>query len=195
MQRVRLRRTALRATPRMNTSTQRPEGAGESRSKAAGELTLGLLSGEELGCTPIHCRSEPARDGALTDDQSFPDLRSPTEGARLARDDALTADQSLPDIRSPTVGARLARDDGLTANQSLPDVPNPNCGSQPAGDGALPANQFLPDIPDPTVVTSKLLRRSDDYGLTANTVYHSIKHSDLSHKIFRLSVGSAISSL
>ena len=48
MQRVRLRRTALRATPRMNTSTQPPEGAGRSkaRSKAAGELTLGLLSGE-----------------------------------------------------------------------------------------------------------------------------------------------------
>ena len=40
-------------SPRMNTSTQPPEGAGESRSKArsqarsraAGELTLGLLSG------------------------------------------------------------------------------------------------------------------------------------------------------
>ncbi len=45
MQRVRLRRTALRATPRMNTSTQPSEGAG--RSKAAGELTLGLMSGEE----------------------------------------------------------------------------------------------------------------------------------------------------
>ena len=44
---VRLRRTALRATPRMHTSTQPPEGAGGSRSKAAGELTLGLLSGEE----------------------------------------------------------------------------------------------------------------------------------------------------
>ena len=47
MQRVRLRRTALRATPRMNTSTQPPEGAGGSRSRAAGELTLGLMSGEE----------------------------------------------------------------------------------------------------------------------------------------------------
>ncbi|TPG77572.1 hypothetical protein EAH78_15425 [Pseudomonas arsenicoxydans] len=45
MQRVRLRRTALRATPRMNTSTQPPDGAVES--KAAGELTLGLLSGEK----------------------------------------------------------------------------------------------------------------------------------------------------
>ncbi|CAI8773937.1 hypothetical protein EMIT0P171_170070 [Pseudomonas sp. IT-P171] len=43
MQRVRLRRTALRATPRMNTSTQPPEGAGGSRSRAQGELTLGLV--------------------------------------------------------------------------------------------------------------------------------------------------------
>jgi hypothetical protein len=47
MQRVRLRRTALRATPRMNTSTQPADGAGGS--KAAGELTLGLLSGERQG--------------------------------------------------------------------------------------------------------------------------------------------------
>src|SRR5471032_1331693 len=34
-------------TPQLNTSTQPPEGAGRARSKAAGELTLGLLSGEE----------------------------------------------------------------------------------------------------------------------------------------------------
>jgi hypothetical protein len=35
----------------MNTSTQPPEGAGRSRSrsKAEGELTLGLMSGEERG--------------------------------------------------------------------------------------------------------------------------------------------------
>ena len=51
MQRVRLRRTALRATPRMNTSTQPPEGAGGSRSRAAGELTLGLMSGDKRRCT------------------------------------------------------------------------------------------------------------------------------------------------
>jgi hypothetical protein len=31
----------------MNTSTQPPEGAGGSRSRAAGELTLGLMSGEK----------------------------------------------------------------------------------------------------------------------------------------------------
>ncbi len=50
---VRLRRTALRASPRMNASTQPAEGAGGSRSRAAGELTLGLMSGEERGCTPL----------------------------------------------------------------------------------------------------------------------------------------------
>ncbi|MBV7528434.1 hypothetical protein KW834_28915, partial [Pseudomonas sp. PDM29] len=49
----RLRRTALRANPRINASTQPAEGAGGSRSKAAGELTLGLMSGEERGCTPL----------------------------------------------------------------------------------------------------------------------------------------------
>jgi hypothetical protein len=42
-------------TPRMNASTQPAEGAGGSRSKAAGELTLGLMSGEErrggVGCS------------------------------------------------------------------------------------------------------------------------------------------------
>jgi hypothetical protein len=31
----------------MNTSTQPPDGAGGSRSRAAGELTLGLMSGEK----------------------------------------------------------------------------------------------------------------------------------------------------
>ncbi|WP_223543942.1 hypothetical protein, partial [Pseudomonas sp. BF-B-28] len=49
----RLRRTALRANPRINPSTQPAEGAGGSRSKAAGELTLGLMSGEKRLCTPI----------------------------------------------------------------------------------------------------------------------------------------------
>ena len=50
---VRLRRTALRAHPRMNASTQPAEGAGGSRSRAAGELTLGLMSGEEQWCTRL----------------------------------------------------------------------------------------------------------------------------------------------
>ncbi|VVO77308.1 hypothetical protein PS870_01609 [Pseudomonas fluorescens] len=80
MQRVRLRRTALRATPRMNTSTQPPEGAGGSRSKA-GELTLGLMSGEERSV-----------------------YSEPLVGARLAREGGLTADQSL--LQVPTFPCR-----------------------------------------------------------------------------------------
>jgi hypothetical protein len=49
---VRLRRTALRAPPQMNASTPPPEGAGRSK---AGELTLGLLSGEKrsVGTVPL----------------------------------------------------------------------------------------------------------------------------------------------
>ncbi|MNE64415.1 hypothetical protein D3C80_1598280 [compost metagenome] len=41
-----------------------PEGAGGS--KAEGELTLGLMSGEKRGGTPINCRSWLASDGGLT---------------------------------------------------------------------------------------------------------------------------------
>ena len=52
---VRLRRTALRACPQMNTSTQPPEGAGGSRSRAAGELTLGLMSGEGRKAEGVRC--------------------------------------------------------------------------------------------------------------------------------------------
>ncbi|RKS28480.1 hypothetical protein BJ917_1358 [Pseudomonas sp. WPR_5_2] len=87
MQRVRLRRTALRATPRMNTSTQPPEGAGGSKAKAKrGELTLdllwrtrpilcgswlvgaphrsdgGLTANLSLRMNAFPCRSEPARE-------------------------------------------------------------------------------------------------------------------------------------
>jgi hypothetical protein len=51
----------------MNTSTQPPEGAGGSRSKAAGELTLGLMSGEERGVRRS-CRSWLASEGGLPDD-------------------------------------------------------------------------------------------------------------------------------
>jgi hypothetical protein len=83
MQRVRLRRTALRATPRMNTSTQPPEGAGGSRSRATGELTLGLLSGEERKAYPFHCGSWLACEGGLTADQSLADAHHSPVGASL----------------------------------------------------------------------------------------------------------------
>ncbi|VVO32726.1 hypothetical protein PS833_05131 [Pseudomonas fluorescens] len=81
MQRVRLRRTALRATPRMNTSTQPPEGAGGSRSRAAGELTLGLMSGGERRRTTIQCRSWLASEDGLPADQSLADVPQTPVGA------------------------------------------------------------------------------------------------------------------
>jgi hypothetical protein len=68
--------------PQMNASTQPAEGAGRSRSKA-GELPLGLLSGEKRGYTSIYCGSWPASDGGLTADQSFSDAPGPTVGAGL----------------------------------------------------------------------------------------------------------------
>jgi hypothetical protein len=52
----------------MNTSTQPSEGAGGSRSRAAGELTLGLMSGEERGCTPIGCCSSVGASLLAMDD-------------------------------------------------------------------------------------------------------------------------------
>ena len=91
----------------MNTSTQPAEGAGGSRSQAAGELTLGLLSGEGRKAYPIPCGSELARDGGLTADQSFADGHRSTVGAELAREGGLTADQSLADVHHSTVGAEL----------------------------------------------------------------------------------------
>ncbi len=106
---VRLRRTALRANPQMNTSAQPPEGAGGSRSKskarskAASELTLGLLSGEG-------------------------GVRRSTVG--LAREGGLIADQSLADVHDSTVGASLLAMAALQAtmfidqkkHQNLPTI-------------------------------------------------------------------------
>jgi hypothetical protein len=59
--------------PQMNASTQPAEGAGGSKSKA-GELPLGLLSGEERGYTSIYCGSWPASEDAPPADQSPADV-------------------------------------------------------------------------------------------------------------------------
>jgi hypothetical protein len=69
----------------MNTSTQPAEGAGGSRSRAAGELTLGLLSGE---------KADDVR-------------RFASVGAWLARDGGLTADQLVADVHHSPVGVSL----------------------------------------------------------------------------------------
>ena len=87
--------------PQMNASTQPAEGAGRSkaRSRAAGELPLGLLSGEErvvhhdllweLACwrwrpasRPISCRCTPNPVGAgLPADQFLADVHQTSVGA------------------------------------------------------------------------------------------------------------------
>ncbi|EJM72373.1 hypothetical protein PMI31_03642 [Pseudomonas sp. GM55] len=166
MQCVRLRRTALRAHPRMNTSTQPAEGAGGSRSRAAGELTLGLMSGEEHGCTPINCRSWLASEGGLP------------------------ADQSLAGIPGSTVGAGLPAKAASQPTNPSQMYPNPGR-SWLASDGGLSANPFLTDVPSP-IVGASLLAMTD---LQSTLFIAQAIHSDHSHKIFSLLVGSPISSL
>ncbi|CAI8793690.1 hypothetical protein EMIT0196MI5_10258 [Pseudomonas sp. IT-196MI5] len=65
----------------MNTSTQPSEGAGGSRSRAAGELTLGLLSGEKrrvyADLPLLFCRSWLASEGDLPADPVFADAPNP----------------------------------------------------------------------------------------------------------------------
>jgi hypothetical protein len=82
----------------MNTSTQPPEGAGGSRSRAAGELTLGLMSGEKqwVYAALLFCGNGGA-------------------AIRLARDDGFTANQPFTDVPNPIVGASLL---AMAAQQS-----------------------------------------------------------------------------
>jgi len=149
MQRVRLRRTALRANPRMNTSTQPPEGAGGSRSKAAGELTLGLMSGEErVGVRRLAFLSWLASEGGLTANQS------PAAVLNLLWE--LACQRRRPDSQPitcrctrPTVGAGLP---AIAACQPTnhPQMHPTYCGSWLASEGGLPAN------PSPAAVLNLL---------------------------------------
>ena len=115
MQWVRLRRTALRAHPRMNTSTQPAEGAGGSRSRAAGELTLDLMSGENQSVY-----ADPLWERACS--RRRPDSRPVSSectrsncGSWLACDGGLPANQSLTDVPDSIVGASLL---AMAAQQS-----------------------------------------------------------------------------
>ncbi|MCP2225988.1 hypothetical protein OKW12_001393 [Pseudomonas silensiensis] len=123
---VRLRRTALRAHPQMNASTRPPEGAGRSRSKA-GELTLGLMSGEKRSM-----------------------YTEPLVGARLAREGGLTADQSLAGTHIPLweLACPRRRPD---SRPTFCGYTQSNCGSWPASEGGLPADQHFADTPNPIV--------------------------------------------
>ena len=110
---------SLRSHPRINPSTQPSDVARGSRSKAAAELTLILLSGEK------HKRC------------AF----CPIVGGWLASDGGLTADQSPTEYTQSNCGSWLASDGGRPADQSLTECTRSNCGSQPAGDGGLIADQ------------------------------------------------------
>jgi hypothetical protein len=62
----------------MNTGTRPPEGAAGSRSRAAGELTLGLMSGEEqVYAALLFCGSWLASEGGLTADPFLLDSPRP----------------------------------------------------------------------------------------------------------------------
>ena len=75
---------SLRSHTRINPCTQPSDVArgSRSRSRAAAELTLILLSGEERsGAAPffllLFCGSEPAREGNLTDNLTLADAHNP----------------------------------------------------------------------------------------------------------------------
>jgi hypothetical protein len=81
---------SLRSHPRINPSTQPAEGASTARSRAAAELTLILLSGEEpkrcevgAALLLLFCGSELAREGGLTADLFLTDVLIPTVGVSL----------------------------------------------------------------------------------------------------------------
>ena len=81
---------SLRSHPRINPSTQPAEGASTARSRAAAELTLILLSGEEpkrcevgAALLLLFCGSELAREGGLTADLFLADVLIPTVGVSL----------------------------------------------------------------------------------------------------------------
>ncbi len=141
---------SLRSHPRMNPSTQPSDVARGSRSKAAAELTLILLSGAALPlrCTQIkNCGSEPAREGGPPANQSPTDSTQSHCGSELAREDGLTSNQSPTDYPQSNCGSELARESGPPANQSLADCTRSNCRSEPARDDDLPANQSPTNYP------------------------------------------------
>jgi hypothetical protein len=106
----------------MNASTQPSEGAGGSRSRAAGELTLGLLSGEEqrvyaaffVGAgLPAMTACQPTNPSQIHANQ--------TVGAGLLAM-AACKPTNLSQMYSISVGARLACDGGLSGAAGLAGV-------------------------------------------------------------------------
>ncbi len=102
----------------MNASTQPSEGAGGSRSRAAGELTLGLMSGEKqwvyadlllLFCGSGGAAIRLAREGSLTADQFLSNVPSPTVGASLLAMAAYRPTKSITGERTPRSGRPVGR--------------------------------------------------------------------------------------
>jgi hypothetical protein len=134
----------------MNTSTQPPEGAGGSRSRAAGELTLGLMSGEERGCTPISCCSFVGASLLAMDDND--------NAGSLIHLGALRffASRLACMFRLEGAGGSRSRAAGeltlglMSGEERRGDVAAVFllllfCGSQPAGDGGLSVDSILID--------------------------------------------------
>ena len=99
---------SLRSHPRMNPGTRPSDVARGSRSKAAAELALILLSGEEQKrCAVDFSGSWPASDGGLRADQSLTDPTHSHCRSEPARDGGRTAAPFLLGVPNPTVGAGL----------------------------------------------------------------------------------------
>ncbi|CAI8818958.1 hypothetical protein EMIT0347P_20480 [Pseudomonas sp. IT-347P] len=151
-----LRQTALRAHPRINPSTQPADAAGESRSRAAAELALILLSGEKrrgVGGVFVFAflweRAGSGRryeEGGLSADHYRPVVLDPC-GSWLASEGGLSADHYRPVVLDPC-GSWLASEGGLSADHYRPVVLGP-CGSWLASEGDLSADHYLPVVLDP----------------------------------------------
>jgi|GEM_PF-6874324 len=156
----------------MNTSTQPPEGAGRARSRA-GELTLGLMSGEEravyaapafdfvgaglpakAACQPTHfSRLYWVQLWELACLRRRPDSRPISPGCTGSNCGSEACPRRRPDSRpiSPgctgsNCGSWLACEGGLTADPYLSDALSPIVGARLAREGGLTADLSLPDV-------------------------------------------------
>jgi hypothetical protein len=134
----------------MNTSAQPAEGAGGSKSQAAGELTLGLLSGEERLCTPTHCRSCRRLRSFALDLPLFRHCQKSKVGAGLPAMAACQPINLSQTYAEPLWELACQRRRPSSRPISHRHTPN-HCGSWLASDGGLPADQSLSDIRRTTV--------------------------------------------
>jgi hypothetical protein len=129
--------------PQINASTQPAEGAG--RSKAAGELPLGLLSGEERAVYfGFYCGSWPAGDGGPPTDQSLAGVHQTLWELACQRRRPANRPISCRCTPNP-VGAGLPAKAACQPTNFLQMYTKP-CGSWPASEGNLPADQSLAGV-------------------------------------------------